>query len=133
MVTRGNHRVDDRRAPWLKGLVGWWGPLALAFRVESTCGRTRGPCANDGLPDARAVCETLSTSTEALDRGRKRRVYGREGIEYLWFINPTVKTLEVHRLDGETYRVIATHSGDDLVRAEPFDAIELPLGRLWER
>ncbi len=79
------------------------------------------------------VCETLSTSTEALDRGRKRRVYGREGVGDLWFINPTVKTLEVHRLDGETYRVIATHSGEDVVRAEPFDAIELPLGRLWER
>lgn len=44
-----------------------------------------------------------------------------------------MNTLEVHRLDGETYRVVATHSRDEIVRAEPFDAIELPLGRLWER
>lgn len=79
------------------------------------------------------VCETLSPSTEALDRGRKARGYAREGVTHLWFVNPTVKTLEVHRLDGETYRVIATHSAEEIVRAEPFDAVELPLGRLWQR
>jgi Uma2 family endonuclease len=67
------------------------------------------------------VCEALSPSTEAIDRGRKRR------------INPSVRTLEVHRIEGDTYRIVATHTGDEIVRAEPFDAIELPLARLWER
>jgi Uma2 family endonuclease len=79
------------------------------------------------------VCEALSPSTEAIDRGRKRRIYAREGVRHLWFINPSVRTLEVHRIEGDTYRIVATHTGDEIVRAEPFDAIELPLARLWER
>jgi hypothetical protein len=41
--------------------------------------------------------------------------------------------LEVFRLDAGRWVLVDTFEGDTLVRAEPFDAIELPLGRLWER
>jgi hypothetical protein len=41
--------------------------------------------------------------------------------------------LEVFRLEGGRWLLIETFEGDALVRAEPFDAIELHLGRLWER
>jgi hypothetical protein len=37
------------------------------------------------------------------------------------------------RLDGETWRMIKTWHDDVLVRAEPFDAIELDLTVLWSR
>jgi hypothetical protein len=40
--------------------------------------------------------------------------------------------LEVHRLDGETYRTIAVWRDSAVVRAEPFDALDLELGALWE-
>lgn len=79
------------------------------------------------------VCEVLSPSTAKLDRAEKLPVYAREGVAHVWLLDPIAKTLEVFRLDGATYRLVATHAEDVKVRAEPFDAIELELGALWER
>ncbi len=39
-------------------------------------------------------------------------------------------TLEILALDGESYRIVATHGGDERVRAVPFDAVELELAAL---
>lgn len=77
------------------------------------------------------ACEVLSPSTERLDRVRKLPVYSREGVRHVWLVNPTARTLEVLRLEAGSWVVAATHGGDDPVRAEPFDAIELDLGALW--
>lgn len=92
------------------------------------------------MPDAPAftlapdwACEVLSASTAAIDRGEKLPIYARERMPHVWLIDPIIKTLEVLRLDGETYRILATHHDDALVRAEPFDAIELELAALWAR
>jgi Uma2 family endonuclease len=92
------------------------------------------------LPDVAAfdlapdwVCEVLSVSTSAFDRGDKLPVYARERVAHVWFVDPLAKTLEVLRLDGATYRIVETHHDDARVRAEPFDAIEVELGALWAR
>lgn len=77
------------------------------------------------------VCEILSDSTEAMDRGPKRRVYRREGVGFLWLCDPRIQTLEVYRLEGGRWLELDTFEGDSRVRAEPFDAIELDLARLW--
>lgn len=77
------------------------------------------------------VCEVLSPSTSALDRGDKLKVYAREGVSNVWLVDPAGKTVEVLQLDGETYRILDVHSGDGKVRAIPFDAIELDLSILW--
>ena len=78
------------------------------------------------------VCEVLSPSTARLDRGAKLEVYRRESVTHVWLIDPAISTLEILRLDGPTYRLAATFSGDDDIRAEPFDAIALQLGALWK-
>jgi Uma2 family endonuclease len=77
------------------------------------------------------VCEVLSPSTERIDRGRKLRIYANAGIAHAWFVNPVERTLEVLRLREGAWTIVAVCSGPDAVRVEPFDAIELPLGRLW--
>lgn len=77
------------------------------------------------------VCEVLSPSTAAMDRADKLPIYGREGVLHAWLVDPIAQTLEVLRLDGQTYRVMATWRDDARVRAEPFDAIELDLSLLW--
>jgi len=77
------------------------------------------------------VCEALSPSTARLDRGPKLAVYTRERVPHIWFVDPVAQTLELLRLDGETYRLALTATAGDKVRAEPFDAIELDLGLLW--
>jgi Uma2 family endonuclease len=77
------------------------------------------------------VCEVLSPSTERIDRGRKLRIYANAGIAHAWFVNPVERTLEVLRLRDGAWTIVAVCSGPDPVRVKPFDAIELPLGRLW--
>jgi hypothetical protein len=77
------------------------------------------------------ACEVVSPSTEDVDRAEKMPIYAREGVAHLWLVDPLVKTLEVFRLDGASYRVVHTWRGNVSVRAEPFDAIELDLSILW--
>jgi Uma2 family endonuclease len=77
------------------------------------------------------VCEILSPSTEALDRVPKLSAYSRERIAHVWFVNPGSQTLEVMRLEGARWTIVATHDGDVSVAVEPFDAVPLDLYRLW--
>ena len=77
------------------------------------------------------VCEVLSPSTFRLDRIRKLPIYAREGVSHAWLVEPTARTLEIYRLEGGLWLLIGTHADDELVRAEPFDAIELDLLALW--
>lgn len=79
------------------------------------------------------VCEVLSPSTERDDRGRKRRIYRRESVGHYWLVSPELHTLEIYRLEGGRWVEVDTWEGDVTVRAEPFDAVELPLAALWSR
>jgi Uma2 family endonuclease len=77
------------------------------------------------------VCEVISPSTERMDRSRKTRIYAREGVKDLWLLDPLVRTLEVLRLENARWVLMATHSDTDVVRVEPFEAIEIELAALW--
>lgn len=79
------------------------------------------------------ACEVLSPSTRALDRGDKLKVYARHGVSHVWFVEPLEQLLEVLRLDGDSYRIVQSATGASAARLEPFDAIELSLGALWQR
>jgi Uma2 family endonuclease len=79
------------------------------------------------------VCEVLSPSTERLDRARKMAVYAREGVRHLWLVDPAPQTLEVYRLENGRWSLLDTQAGTVSVRAEPFEALALELGALWER
>jgi Uma2 family endonuclease len=78
------------------------------------------------------VCEILSPSTEGIDRAYKLRIYAREGVGHIWLVNPVLRLLEVLRRDGNGLVCIGAYSGDEIVRAEPFEAIEIRLSRIWE-
>lgn len=77
------------------------------------------------------VCEVLSPSTASLDRVKKKRIYAREGVRHVWLVDPKERTLEVFRLEGGRWVELGTYTGDERVRAEPFEAVELELGILW--
>ena len=121
---------------------GWW----LLFEPELRFGRDvlvpeiagwrreRMPA----LPNVAAftqapdwVCEVVSPATGAVDRGRKMRVYAREGVCHLWIVDPLQSTLEVYRLEGGRWVVASTHGGTDPVVAEPFEAVTLDPARWW--
>jgi len=77
------------------------------------------------------ICEVISPSTERIDRSRKTEIYARERVSCLWFLDPIVRTLEVMKLEGGRWVLWAAHGEADLVRAEPFEAIELDLPTFW--
>lgn len=77
------------------------------------------------------VCEILSPSTASFDRVKKFGVYVREAVAHVWFIDPLAQTLEVFRLDAGRSVLLATHAGKEIVRAEPFDDVEIDLASLW--
>ena len=73
----------------------------------------------------------LSPATETLDRGKKLRIYAREGVSHTWFVSPMLRTLEVWSLASRTFTLVESHEGSVNIRAVPFDAIEFDLGALW--
>jgi Uma2 family endonuclease len=77
------------------------------------------------------VCELLSPSTEARDRVLKLPIYAREGVEFVWLVDPDVRTLEVFHLTGPHYTLLASYAENAPVRAEPFATLEFSLGVLW--
>jgi Uma2 family endonuclease len=77
------------------------------------------------------LCEVLSPSTAKFDRHKKLRVYAREGVRHCWLVDPIATTVEVLVLDGANWVTEAIHEGGEMVRAAPFDAIEINLADLW--
>jgi Uma2 family endonuclease len=78
------------------------------------------------------ICEVVSPSTASMDRVKKLAIYAREGVRHAWLIDPIARTLEVLRLENGRWTIISTAAGLDVVRAEPFDALELDLSLLWD-
>ena len=105
-------------------LAGW-----RAGRLPASVFDDDAPAGITVAPDW--VCEVLSPSTERVDRGLKMRVFRRERVGHVWLVAPAYHTLEVYRMEGDRYVLVDTWEGDARVRAEPFEAIELPLAALW--
>jgi Uma2 family endonuclease len=78
------------------------------------------------------VCEVLSPSTERIDRVHKLRIYAQAGVSHAWLLDPTQRIVEVLRLQGATWLIAVALAGEGVMRVEPFDAVDLDLGSLWE-
>ncbi len=90
------------------------------------------------FPDAAAfevapdwLCEVQSPSTARIDRVKKLPIYKEHGVQHVWLVDPVDRTLEVLRLENDRWVVAGNFAGDDVVRAEPFDAVEIELRALW--
>ncbi len=77
------------------------------------------------------LCEIISPSTASLDRTRKLAIYAREGVPHIWLVDPLARMLEVLCLEAGRWTILASHSGAETVRAEPFAQVELALANLW--
>ena len=77
------------------------------------------------------ICEVLSPSTRKIDQQLKLPIYARERVVHMWFVDPAAQSLEVFRRESNGLMLVGHWSGNDKVRAEPFDAIELELEALW--
>ncbi len=76
------------------------------------------------------LCEGLSPSTQKLDRFRKLPLYARAGVSNVWLFDARTRALEVYRRDGNHYEMTAMFGDQELIRAEPFDQIELRIEQI---
>lgn len=103
-------------------------PDLTGWRRERVPERPRGRPVRD-RPDW--VCEILSRATARRDLGDKLRSFHRAGVPHYWVVDPAHETLTVHRWHQDGYLVAQTAARGETVRAEPFEAIELPVGLLF--
>lgn len=78
------------------------------------------------------VCEVVSESNASRDTVQKVRLYHRSGVGHYWLVDPARKTLTVLRHQPEGYQVVLSATVGERVRAEPFDAVQLPVSDLFE-
>jgi len=79
------------------------------------------------------VCEVVSPHTAKFDRTRKKRIYARERVLWMWLVDPLARTVEVFRLDDNHWVNLANVGEDETatVRLPPFEEIELEPMRWW--
>ena len=83
----------------------------------------------DGAPTLAVVI--FSPSTINIDRGRKRRLYARYDVPYLWFVDPVARIVEALVLAAGEYTVAARVSGERPVDLPPFTDLGLVPDSLW--
>jgi Uma2 family endonuclease len=134
----------NRRAGGPRGPGGWW----LMTEVEVLYALTEEIFRHDmvgfrrerhptrptempvnSVPDW--ACEILSTSTARVDLVKKNRTLHRTGVAHYWIIDPEHETLTVYRHHVDGYVVATTGGVGDIVRAEPFQEIEIDVGELF--
>ena len=63
------------------------------------------------------VVETLSPTTAAIDRGRKKRTFERYGVPEYWIVDPVHQRIEVFALEERAYRRAQVATAGDTVRS----------------
>lgn len=124
---------------------GWW----ISMEVDTVLGemacrpdivgwrRDKQPTIPE--PDARGlvtavpdwICEVLSKSTASIDQGKKRRAYHRAGVGHYWLLDPTNRTLTVLERVDRDYLIVLAAGVDEVVRAPPFDAVEMAVADMF--
>jgi len=77
------------------------------------------------------VCEVLSPSNRRWDLRKKFPFYARVGVPWLWVVDPPAETVSIRSLDRGEWKIVQEVVGSEAVALQPFEIIELPLGRLW--
>jgi Uma2 family endonuclease len=77
------------------------------------------------------VCEVASPSTARIDRMQKMEAYGREGVPYVWLVDPAACLVEAFRRENDRWVRVSAHGADERARIEPFAEVEIDLARWW--
>lgn len=91
------------------------------------------PDARDaGRRDIQAGAGLGLRSTARLDKGRKREIYEKAGVDYLWYADPALHTIDAFAHDGKGYKLAASVGCDKRVKLAPFTHA-IDLAKLWQR
>lgn len=140
--------VASVRSPFQRGRGrggpgGWWILTEVEVRLPSgeivrpdVAGwrRERSPERPTGtpielLPDW--ICEVVSPSNANDDTVKKLRLYHQVAVPHYWLVDPRDSTLTVMRWSPDGYVTVMRSERGDVVRAEPFEAVELVVGTLF--
>ena len=124
------------------GPGGWWifievdvrlGPHDIVRPDLSGWRRERLPEPDvrpiDVVPDW--VCEVASPSTTSKDRVYKKHLYAERGVGHYWLVDPNARTLEALELVNGRWLEVGAYDETATARVPPFEAVEIPVGRLF--
>jgi Uma2 family endonuclease len=139
----GAIRQPFQRRPGGGGPGGWWiatevevlletgdvvRPDVLGWRRE-TC--PERPVGTPVLLRPDWICEVVSPSNAKDDTVKKLRLYHRVAIPHYWIVDPREATLTVMRWSKDGFVTLQRAERGEVLRAEPFAAIELEVGTLF--
>ena len=79
------------------------------------------------------VCEVLSPSNRRHDLITKKPYYASIGVRWLWIADSAAREVTAYRLGADgLWSELATFGDSDMLRVEPFDAIEIDVSTLWD-
>jgi len=84
----------------------------------------------DGAPTL--VVEILSPGSIIHDRLRKKTLYARIGVKECWIITPYPSLVEVHVLDGETYRDVGAYAPGDTLASPAFPELGVVMDEVFD-
>ena len=137
----GSLRSRFDRRPGGRWPGGWWFALEVEIQLsDEICRpdvvgwrREKTPEPPRGTPVLLRpdwVCEVLSTHRRN-DVVRKKHIYHRHQVPHYWILDPEEQTLAVYRWHPDGSLEVLAAAPPERVRAEPFDAVELPVGVLF--
>lgn len=138
----GAVRTPFQRQPGRGGPGGWWIATEVEVLLDTEVvrpdvvgwRRDRCPERPTGIPVRVRpdwVCEVISPSRPTDDTIKKLRLYHRFAIPYYWLVDPRDATLAVMRWSDAGYITVMSAERGEVVRAEPFEAIEIVVGTLF--
>jgi Uma2 family endonuclease len=86
------------------------------------------PACIEGAPDL--VVEVLSDSSRALDRFVKRDRYAEFGVPEYWLMDPFEPRIEVLRMEGGKYRMLAAFGPGDILESPTFPGLRIAVSSL---
>lgn len=131
------------RKPGPKGPGGWW--ISSEIHVEYASGELYCHDVAGWRRDRVAVmpkewpvrlrpdwvCEIVSPTHGRHDQIVKPRVLHAAEVSHYWLLYPEDQSLLVHRWSRDGYVVVQRATAGEVVRAEPFDAIEISMNDLF--
>ena len=139
----GAIRPPFQRRPGSGGPGGWWIVTEVEVLLETgeivrpdVLGwrRERCPARPTGFPQKLRpdwVCEVISPERAKDDTVKKLRLYHRVAVPHYWLVDNRDETLTVMRWSEAGYVTVLRAERGEVVRAEPFEAIELAVGTLF--
>lgn len=137
-------QVDSRfGGPPSGGTGGWWlgTEVDVEYETRETYRHDLVGWRRDRVPEEPRgrpvrirpdwVCEILSESNASTDTVKKLRGLHRHGVPHYWIVNPMEHTLLGLRWTQDGFLTVLTAERGETVHAEPFEALDLSVGRIF--